>query len=83
MSFLKSLIFVPEKVTWFSHGTTVGVNTVIQRTGAVLSLLVTDGFEDVLELARLKVPDPYDIFFLDDPLPLFEETVFMGSTSAH
>ena len=58
----KTFDFRPEKVTWFSHGTTVGVNTVIQRTGAVLSLLVTDGFEDVLELARLKVPDPYDIF---------------------
>ena len=58
----KKFDFCPEKVTWFSHGTTVGVNTVIQRTGAVLSLLVTDGFEDVLELARLKVPDPYDIF---------------------
>ena len=58
----KKFDFRPEKVTWFSHGTTVGVNTVIQRTGAVLSLLVTDGFEDVLELARLKVPDPYDIF---------------------
>ena len=58
----KKFDFRPEDVTWFSHGTTVGVNTVIQRTGAALSLLVTEGFEDVLELARLKVPDPYNIF---------------------
>jgi N-methylhydantoinase A len=58
----KTFDFRPEDVVWFSHGTTVGVNTVIQRTGAVLSLLVTEGFEDVLELARLKVPDPYNIF---------------------
>ncbi|MEM8740840.1 MAG: hydantoinase/oxoprolinase family protein [Pseudomonadota bacterium] len=52
----------PAEITWFSHGTTVGVNTVIQRRGAVLALFVTEGFEDVLELARLKVPDPYNIF---------------------
>ena len=52
----------PQKISWFSHGTTVGINTVIQRQGAKLALFVTAGFEDVLELARLKVPDPYNIF---------------------
>ena len=52
----------PKKISWFSHGTTVGINTVIQRQGAKLALFVTAGFEDVLELARLKVPDPYNIF---------------------
>lgn len=52
----------PEQVSWFSHGTTVGINTVIQRSGAKLALFVTQGFEDVLEVARLKVPDPYNIF---------------------
>jgi N-methylhydantoinase A len=49
-------------ITFFTHGTTVGVNTVIQRSGAALALFVTEGFEDVLALARLKVPDPYDLF---------------------
>ena len=52
----------PERITWFTHGTTVGVNTVIQRKGSPLALFVTRGFEDVLEIARLKVPDPYDLF---------------------
>ncbi|MEM6678617.1 MAG: hydantoinase/oxoprolinase family protein, partial [Pseudomonadota bacterium] len=52
----------PEGIVFFTHGTTVGVNTVIQRNGAKLALFVTQGFEDVLELARLKVPDPYDLF---------------------
>ena len=65
----KMFDFSPEDVAWFSLGNTVGVNTVIQRTGAVLSLLVTEGFEDVLELARLKVPDPYNIFS-QRPAPL-------------
>lgn len=52
----------PEEIVFFTHGTTVGVNTVIQRSGAALALFVTEGFEDVLALARLKVPDPYDLF---------------------
>lgn len=46
----------------FIHGTTVGVNTVLQRRGSELALFTTREFEDVLEVARLKVPDPYDIF---------------------
>ncbi|HWX50852.1 MAG TPA: hydantoinase/oxoprolinase family protein [Roseomonas sp.] len=52
----------PEDVTYFTHGSTVGVNAIIQKRGAKLCLLVTEGFRDVLELARLKIPDPYDLF---------------------
>ena len=52
----------PADIAYFTHGTTVGVNTVIQRKGAPLALFTTAGFEDVLEVARLKMPDPYDIF---------------------
>ncbi|MEM7423652.1 MAG: hydantoinase/oxoprolinase family protein [Pseudomonadota bacterium] len=51
-----------EAISYFTHGTTVGVNTVIQRKGAALALFATRHFEDVLEVARLKVPDPYDLF---------------------
>jgi len=43
------------------HGTTIAVNTLIQRTGARLGLLVTEGFRDVLELARLRLPSPLDL----------------------
>lgn len=49
-------------VTYFTHGSTVGVNAIIQKRGARLCLFVTEGFRDVLELARLKIPDPYDLF---------------------
>ncbi|WP_246602237.1 hydantoinase/oxoprolinase family protein [Falsiroseomonas tokyonensis] len=51
----------PADLAWFTHGTTVGVNAVIQRKGIRLALLVTRNFRDVLELARLKTPDPYDL----------------------
>ena len=52
----------PKQINYFTHGTTVGVNTVIQRKGARLCLFTTENFEDVLEVARLKMPDPYDLF---------------------
>jgi N-methylhydantoinase A len=52
----------PHDIAHFTHGTTVGVNTIIQRKGAPLCLIATSGFEDVLEVARLKMPDPYSLF---------------------
>jgi N-methylhydantoinase A len=51
----------PREIVYFTHGTTVGVNTVIQRKGIRLCLFVTENFVDVLEVARLKVPDPYTL----------------------
>ncbi|WP_046868230.1 hydantoinase/oxoprolinase family protein [Microvirga massiliensis] len=45
----------------FVHGSTVGVNTIIQRLGAKVGVLVTKGFEDVLELGRAKMPDPFSL----------------------
>lgn len=63
-------------VSYFTHGTTVGVNTVIQRKGVNLCLFTTKNFEDVLEVARLKMPDPYDLFSRR-PVPLVtKEKVF-------
>ncbi|MET4221989.1 N-methylhydantoinase A [Bradyrhizobium sp. LB14.3] len=59
----------PGEVSYFTHGTTVGVNTVIQRKGVKLALFTTANFEDVLELARLKVPHIHDLYCLR-PAPL-------------
>lgn len=44
------------------HGMTVGTNTVIERSGAKLGLLVTEGFRDILRLGRLRVLKPFDLF---------------------
>ncbi|PPR61474.1 MAG: Acetophenone carboxylase gamma subunit [Alphaproteobacteria bacterium MarineAlpha4_Bin2] len=52
---------LPNEISYFTHGTTVGVNSVIQRKGINLCLFTTSEFEDVLEVARLKMPDPYDL----------------------
>lgn len=44
------------------HGMTVGTNTVIERSGANLALLVTEGFRDILRLGRLRVLKPFDLW---------------------
>lgn len=56
-------------ITRFVHGTTVGINTIIQRKGAKLALITNAGFEDVIELARLRMPEMYSLFcHRPDPL---------------
>ena len=52
----------PSEISYFTHGTTVGINAVIQRKGVRLALFATAGFCDVLELARLKIPYIHDLF---------------------
>ncbi|MCZ0811609.1 hydantoinase/oxoprolinase family protein [Roseovarius sp. EGI FJ00037] len=52
----------PASVTRFVHGTTVGINTILQRKGARLALITNAGFEDVIELARLRMPKMYSLF---------------------
>lgn len=52
----------PAEIASFVHGTTVGINTIIQRKGSRLALITTAGFEDVIELARLRMPEMYSLF---------------------
>ena len=54
---------------YFLHGTTVGLNSLLTRTGAVVGLLCTRGFRDILEIARGDRGDPYDLFW-QQPAPL-------------
>ena len=51
----------PNQINYFTHGTTVGINTVIQRKGLKLALFTTRNFSDVLELGRLKTTDMYHL----------------------
>lgn len=52
----------PAQVEYFSHGQTFALNTVLQRTGARVGLLVTRGFPDLLTIGRLRLDDPIDLF---------------------
>ncbi|MFJ5965690.1 hydantoinase/oxoprolinase family protein [Bacillus sp. NPDC093026] len=49
-----------SKIQYLVHGMTIGLNTLLQRKGANLALFVTEGFQDILSLQRLRLPIPYD-----------------------
>jgi N-methylhydantoinase A len=59
----------PRDVEYFVHGTTLGLNTVIQRSGANLAFFTTDGFRDLLEVQRMRLADPLN-FASTRPAPL-------------
>ena len=47
----------------FLHGSTVAINTILERTGARAALITTDGFRDVYEIGRINRPDAYNLYF--------------------
>ncbi len=50
-----------------AHGTTVATNAVLERRGARTALVTTEGFRDVLELRRMRMPHLYDYFWTKPP----------------
>lgn len=62
---------VPEELVrasrYFLHGMTAGLNALLTRTGAVVGLLATRGFRDVLEIRRGDRDDPYSLFWKQSP----------------
>ncbi len=51
------------------HGTTLVINSIIERKGARTGLITTRGFRDILEIGREMRYAPYDVF-AEFPLPL-------------
>src|SRR4029079_16154668 len=47
----------------FLHGSTIAINTMLERTGAKTALVTTEGFRDVNEIARITRPDAYTLYF--------------------
>lgn len=68
-----------ERIAQFRHGTTVGTNAIIERTGATTGLITTRGFRDVLLAARANKPDLYDSDW-DPPEPLVPRERIVGVT---
>src|SRR3954454_13876701 len=48
-------------VTAFAHGMTVATNALLERAGARTALVTTEGFRDLIELARQDRPALYDL----------------------
>ncbi|MDE0030546.1 MAG: hydantoinase/oxoprolinase family protein [Deltaproteobacteria bacterium] len=59
----------PSAANFLNHGTTLVINSLIQRRGAKCALVTSEGFRDVLEIARANRPDPFDLHYQrDEPL---------------
>src|SRR5215813_1022697 len=58
----------------FLHGSTVAINTILERTGANTALLITEGFRDIYEIGRINRPDAYNLFFRKH-VPLVERAL--------
>ena len=51
------------------HGTTVATNAVLEKLGARTAIVTTQGFRDVLELRRMRMPHLYDYFWTQAGVP--------------
>ncbi|MCW2963266.1 MAG: 5-oxoprolinase [Actinomycetia bacterium] len=58
-------------VDFFVHGTTVGLNLIVQGKGANVALITTKGFRDVLEIGLMEKKEMYNLFY-ERPRPLVE-----------
>src|SRR5689334_17085747 len=59
------------------HGSTVATNAVLERKGARVALVATEGFEDVLQIGRQNRPELYNLF-VPPRRPLVEPELVFG-----
>jgi N-methylhydantoinase A len=68
--------------SYFLHGTTVGLNALLERKGARVGILTTEGFRDVLEVRRLMRVDEHGEHMWDHlfktPEPLVSRPLRIG-----
>jgi N-methylhydantoinase A len=56
--------FGTRDIAYFVHGTTVATNALIERKGADVALLTTDGFRDILRIQRVTRPNHFDLHWV-------------------
>jgi N-methylhydantoinase A len=59
----------PDQLRYLIHGTTIVTNLILERKGAKVGLLVTEGFRDVLEIMRASRPRMYELHWVK-PAPV-------------
>ncbi len=52
----------PADIGSFIHGTTLATNALIERKGATVGVISTQGFRDILEIAYERRYDQYDLY---------------------
>lgn len=60
---------VPGDIDDLVHATTVAANAVLEDKGARTGLITTEGFRDVLEFRRIRIPELYNLDYVK-PTPL-------------
>jgi N-methylhydantoinase A len=59
-------VALSDPLTILAHGTTLVINSLIERKGARVGLVTTEGFSDVLGLARGSRPEIFNLFYRRD-----------------
>jgi N-methylhydantoinase A len=78
-----------KETEYFLHGTTVGINALLERKGAKVGLLATKGFRDILEIRRGDRAEMYNLIWTPPPpivprhlrLPVNERMLSNGSVN--
>ena len=68
----------PGDIDYFLHGTTVATNAVLEGKGAKVGLVTTEGYRDILQIARSYVPGGLAAWIIwpkPQPLAALEDTV--------
>ena len=68
----------PADIEFFLHGTTVATNAVLEGKGARVGLIVTEGYRDVMQIARSFVPGGLAAWIVwpkPQPLAALEDTI--------
>ncbi len=68
----------PGNIDYFLHGTTVATNAVLEGKGAKVGLVTTEGYRDILQIARSYVPGGLAAWIIwpkPQPLAALEDTV--------
>jgi N-methylhydantoinase A len=60
---------LPDQVTEVVHGSDMGTNAILSRRGPRVALITTEGFRDILEIARIRTPSLYNLTW-EKPPPL-------------
>jgi N-methylhydantoinase A len=55
------------EIAYLAHGTTVVINALTERKGVRTGLITTEGFRDVLEIARGNRPDFFNLHYVKPP----------------
>ncbi|MBK18664.1 MAG: hypothetical protein CMM52_07490 [Rhodospirillaceae bacterium] len=65
----------PEEIEFFSHGTTITTNALLEMRGAKVGLMITDGYRAVQEIqSQGRDGNPFDYFY-DKPVHLAPQSM--------